>query len=88
MPRALWWPKGGGAVSHEPGTPVDERECQSRIGTHVGFKSLHAGRVQDRVLNFIRTSVYDKYSGSTKIATQLDHISHCKETSGINWSNR
>ena len=39
-------------------------------------------------LTLIRTIIYDKYSGSTKITTHLDHISHRKMTSGINWSNR
>ena len=28
------------------------------------------------------------YSGAIKIATHLDHTSHCKTSSGINWSNR
>ena len=35
-----------------------------------------------------RTSIHDKRSDSTKITTHLDHISHCKPTSGPNWSNR
>ena len=35
-----------------------------------------------------RTGVDDKYWGSTKITTHLDHISHCKTASGTNWSNR
>ena len=36
----------------------------------------------------IQTNIYDKRSDSTKITTHLDHISHCKPTSGPNWSNR
>ena len=36
----------------------------------------------------IRTSIYDKYSGSTKITTHLDYISRCKTASGTNWLNR
>ena len=39
-------------------------------------------------VNFIRTSIYDKYSGSMKITTHLDPISHCKTLSHTNWSNR
>ena len=35
--------------------------------------------------NFIRTSIYDEYSGSMKIAARLDHISHCETASGTNW---
>ena len=38
--------------------------------------------------DLIRTSIYDKYSGSMKITTHLYHISHYKTSSGINWSNR
>ena len=38
--------------------------------------------------DFIRTSICDKYSGSMKITTRLDHTSHCKTASGTNWSNR
>ena len=30
----------------------------------------------------------DKYSGSTENTTHLNHISHRKTASGINWSNR
>ena len=36
--------------------------------------------------DLIRTSLCDIHSGSTKITTHLDHISHCKTTSGTNWS--
>ena len=38
--------------------------------------------------NFIRTSIHDKFSGSIKITTHLDHISHCKTACGTNWLNR
>jgi len=38
--------------------------------------------------DLIRTSVEDKYSGTTKIIKHLDHVSHCKTASGTNWSNR
>ena len=38
--------------------------------------------------NLIRTRIYDEYSGSMKITTHLDHISHCKTASGTYWSNR
>ena len=38
--------------------------------------------------DLIRTSINDKYSGSTKITSLLDHISYCKRASGSNWPNR
>ena len=38
--------------------------------------------------DLIRTSIDDKYSGSMKITTRLDHVCHCKVASGIDWSNR
>ena len=38
--------------------------------------------------DFIQTSIYDQYSGSTRITTHLDHTGHCKTTSGSNWSRR
>ena len=38
--------------------------------------------------DLIRTSIYDKYSGSMKIATPLDHIRHFKTASNTNRSNR
>jgi len=41
-----------------------------------------------RDAHLIRTSIHDKYSGSTKINTHLDHISHCKTTSGTHGSNK
>ena len=37
--------------------------------------------------DLIRTSIYDKHSGATKIAAHLDHISRCKMASGTDWSN-
>ena len=41
----------------------------------------------DRMLNFIRTSIYDKFSGSTNITTHLDHITHRKASPGTHWLN-
>ena len=38
--------------------------------------------------NLTPTSIAQKYSGSMKITTYLDHASHCKTTSSTNWSNR
>jgi len=38
--------------------------------------------------NLVRAIIFYKYSGSMKITTHLDHISHCKTASGTNWSNR
>ena len=61
-----------GAVSDEQGNPVP-----------LDFYPC-TGVLQGE---FIRTSIYDKYSVSTKISTCPDHIRHCK-TSGTNWSNK
>ena len=33
MPRALWWPWGGGAVSYERGTPVP-----AKVAMHSDFR--------------------------------------------------
>ena len=39
--------------------------------------------------DLIRRNIHDEYSCSIKIATRLNHISHCKAAvSGTNWSNR
>ena len=38
--------------------------------------------------DLVRKSIYDKYSGSMKTATHLDHISQCRTASGTNKSNR
>ena len=38
--------------------------------------------------NLIRISLDDKYSGSMKINTHLDHMSRCKSASVTNWSSR
>ena len=35
-----------------------------------------------------RMSIHDKHSGSIEITTHMDHISHCKTASVINWWNR
>ena len=48
---------------------------------------LHASRLPTSQ-HFNRISVYDKYSGATKFTTHLDHISHCKTTSGATRSKR
>ena len=44
----------------------------------------------DRVLwnDLSQTSFHDRNSGSMKITTSLDHFSHCKTSSGTDWSNR
>ena len=39
-------------------------------------------------LDLISASIHIQYSAPTKIATHLDHIIHCKTTSGTNESNR
>jgi len=53
-----------------------------------GVKDWLGPQLLEAGAEFIRTSVCDGYSGSMKIITRLDHISHCKTASGANWSNR
>ena len=70
----------------------------SSLGTNLstlGVKNIsqpNCGRPRFRAwvegLDFIRTTLYNQYSGSTKITTHLDHTGHCKTTSGSNWSRR
>jgi hypothetical protein len=36
----------------------------------------------------IPTTIYHEFSGSIKITTHLDHVSHRETTSGTNWWNR
>ena len=48
----------------------------------------HWRRPSCRCGHLIRTSIFDKYSGSPKTTTHLDHVSHCRTASGINRSNR
>ena len=38
--------------------------------------------------NLIRVSIHEKISGSIKVTTHLNHISHCKTYYGKRWSNR
>ena len=40
------------------------------------------------ISDFIRTIIYNAYSGSKRIITHVDHTSHCKTASGTNWSKR
>ena len=52
---------------------------------------LHDPTVLNRkyfYMNLIRTIIFNKYSGWMKITSPPDQISHCKTTSGSNWSNR
>ena len=51
-----------------------------------GFKSGESG-LGSYPAGLIWTSVHDKYSASTKITSQLDHVSHCELASGTNWSD-
>ena len=39
-------------------------------------------------MNFMRTSIYDHYSGPMKIATRLNDMSGCQTASGTVFSNR
>jgi len=47
-----------------------------------------APRDMSRPEDLIRASICDKYPGSMKLTTHLDHISHCETSSGTNGPNR
>ena len=52
--------------------------------------SSTVGAISRSGLDHVQTSVYDNYShsDSMKTTTHLDHISHCKTSSGTKWLNR
>ena len=55
----------------------------------ISLKTFQNGRHRAfHLVDFIRTSVYDENSGSMKITTHLDHITHCRAAYGADWSNR
>ena len=61
---------------------------EARLEGHLAaMVKIPQGEVHPTILN-IQTSICDEYSGSMAITKYLDHISHCKATPGINWSNR
>ena len=71
---------GGGRDVAQPIWPCvkrleDGEQLQGRGGQH------------EHVHNFIRMRICDIYSGSMKITSCRDHISHCKTASDTNWSN-
>ena len=59
--------------------------------TKRGTRNTERGtrNIEHEARNLIRTSMYDKCSGSTtKKSFHLDHISNCRTTADKNWSNR
>ena len=78
---------GGGAVSYERSTPVlapswglSTRACCScdlEIKKLSLPDSTNGSVLRVTPVNVIRTSIYDNYSGSIKITTHLNYISHC-----------
>ena len=59
--------------------------CQKNCSSDFSGTGDNISRVSNTL---IQTSVCDKYSGSIKITTHLDHISHCETESGTNSLNR
>ena len=41
-----------------------------------------------KTTDFIRTGIYDQYSGSMKISPHLEHTSRCQTAPGTDWSDR
>ena len=64
-------------------------ETASFIVRALTDKARSVQRNRERMaIDLIRTSFYDRHSGSMKISTHLDRISHCeKKASGTNKSN-
>ena len=69
------------AASGGPGA-IERAKGDSRMGC------VWNSCAEDSTCDLIRMSFYDAYTGSMKFTTQLDDISHCKITSGTNWSDR
>jgi len=44
MPRLLWWPRGGGAVSYERGTPVGVDRAAWDLTRFVGSNTFRRAR--------------------------------------------
>ena len=69
-------------------------ERQSRPDFGIGFQvrseslTLFKFSPLRSAADLTRSSICDRYSGSTKFSTQLDPISHCTATPGTNWSYR
>ena len=75
--------------------PWDNRifsSCVYKIGNNAKHlqrplslpRSASGDRQRGNRDDFIRTSIIDTYSGSIKIITRLEYISHCKTVSGAN----
>ena len=77
----------GGTVAGKETTPSKEMSRIKRMVTGLGMETREKRALWVVKVRLIRTSIYDKYSGSMKITTHLDRISHCKTASGTNWSN-
>ena len=72
--RRSWYTSGG-------------RTQRSQRPSSTNSASNSARRLISQVY-FIRTSIYDKYSGSMEITTYLDHLRYCQASSGTNWWTR
>jgi len=84
MPRVA----GIGSLVHDF-ISVGGRYCENRSRGVPSFAASFFARLTCGVTDLIQTSIYEKYSDSImKLATHLDHISHCKAASDTDWSSR
>ena len=81
-------PEAGLSVRPQAGLSVPRRACLSRGRPMCSLFARQRHQHRQATQDFIRTSICDKYSGSTKITTHLNFIRHCRTASGTNWSNR
>ena len=67
---------------------VHQSRGTKRETRNLGSGTARAGgRCAIKDEDFIKTTVYNKCSGSTKFITHMNHMSHCKVSPGTNWSN-
>jgi hypothetical protein len=58
------------------------------IHIHIGPGRVFQSRYPNMMPAVSSGRVYESYSASMEITTQLIHIGHCKAAPGKNWSNR
>ena len=67
-------------VSHTFETPNHQTSYRESERVTPPLSCLLAFFADERWRDFIRTIIYDKYSGLMRITTRLDHIAHCAKS--------